>query len=676
MRRPFKSLLLVGAVSLSAVATAPIALGAEACPNEQLRIENNSTELPDCRAYELVTPDLNHAVIATDQAGLASPDGNTLVYAATDAPNNAKSAQAFRNRIRSERDPVSGWSGVSLSPPLAAPVDSFLSFATYAESADLSSTFEVGDQPLTGAEDPSGFNAFVGRDDGTYRLLTHVGSPFVGGLAFLGGNPDFSQVYFEPGAAQLPSDPFPGGGSTYSWSEARGLRLLGILPDDTPAPDGGSLAGNIVGPVSDDGSRAAFTSDGNLYLRVDDTHTFEVSASQRTVAPDPNPGPALATIAPFAPQTLAGITATGSSVLFVAHSELTNDANTGSSAGVATDAGADLYSYDTATGHLSDLTVDTDPADVATGANVTSVLGASPDGSYIYFAASGDLAQGATPGHASLYVWHAGQIQFVAPASGIYIEPGFHLPRFYVTPDGRHAVFPSIESLTGYDNTDTVTGRPHVEVFESTVGAPIRCASCRPNGTPPTADSELPTGVIGLIRGASDDGRRVFFQSTDAVVPQASNGLQKIFEYEDGTPSLISGAGSSSNAFFENASASGDDVFFTTFDELIANPEGGESAIYDARVGGGFPATVRDRCAGTACHAPQPQTAAFHQPETLSTGAPGNVAAPAPAVKPSPKPLTRSQKLAKALRACRAKHNSRKRARCQKHARRVFGGKR
>ena len=122
------------------------------------------------------------------------------------------------------------------------------------------------------------------------------------------------------------------------------------------------------------------------------------------------------------------------------------------------------------------------------------------------------------------------------------------MPRFYVTPDGQHTVFASTDSLTGYDNDDPVTGQPHAEVFESTLGAGIQCASCRPDGAPPTADSVLPFGGVGATPVANTDGSRVFFQSTDAILPRTSNGLQKVFEYSNGKVSLLSPADGISNA--------------------------------------------------------------------------------------------------------------------------------
>ena len=655
MTKPHKFLLLVVSLSLVAVAAAPAALGAQACTNEQLRIENNSTALPDCRAYELVSPDINHVAVGAAIPGVVAAEGDTLLYGTIDAPDNAQSGQALDNRVIATRNGASGWSNVSLEPPLFGPVTGYLTFGIMGVSADLSSTVVMSPQPLS-SEPAANFDLYVGRPDGSYRLLTPVPPPNLNEF-FAGGNADFSHVYFAPSGAELPSDPTTGG-NTYSWTEAGGLHLVGILPNETPAPNGATLAGNIIASISKDASRAVFNADGRLYVRIDDSRTLEAGASERTIDPDPNPGPGLGE---------AGITASGSTVLFVAHSELTNDANTGESAGVATDAGADLYSYDVATEHLTDLTVDDNAADAATGANVQSVLGATPDGSYIYFTATGDLAGGATPGQSSLYVWHEGHIEFVADAEG-------RSPGLLVTADGRHAVFSSTTSLTGYDNADPQTGQPHMELFEATLGAGIVCVSCRVDGARSTADTTLRT-LRGMVV-ASDDGRRVFFASADAVLPQATSGLRQVFEYDSGTVSAISRLGSPFNAEILGASPSGNDVFFNTADDPVPSPTDGDSVVFDARVGGGFPVSSRAQCEGASCRAaPNPPPVLGSAASASFSGA-ANLAPPPPAPAVKPRVLTRAQKLQKALKACKAKHNKKKRRSCEKRARKAYGRRR
>jgi hypothetical protein len=650
---------------------------AASCPNEKLRVEDNSVALPDCRAYELVTPDSNHALVSLEAGGRASEDGEKLLYVTADAPLHARGAQPLANYVRATRDPVMGWRGESLIAALPEPVGGYFSFLTTGVSSDLSSTFSESDQPLSGGGQlTNGRNGFIGHPDGTYTLITDVASPSFG--AFGGGDANFSHVYFYSSVSQLSSDP-TGGGNLYSWSQAEGLKLVGILPDGTPAPGGATLEGNIIGSLSADGNRAVFVSEGKLYLHIEDAASAEVSASQRTTEPDPNPGPGLAEIAQYNPQLLAGITDDGSKVLFVAHSELTNDANTGSSGGVATDAGADLYSYDVASGRLTDLTVDTDPADAVTGADVKQVLGATPDGSYIYFTATGDLAAGATPGQTSLYAWHEGHIVFVADEDGFVVSIGTGgVPRFYVAADGKHAVFASTESLTGYDNTDPVTGQPHSEVYESTLGVGIQCASCHPDGAPPTADSLMPFGGVGATRVANADGSRVFFQSTDAILPRTSNGLQKVFEYSGGKVTLLSPADGVSNAGVLATSASGNDVFIVTYDELVPNPSGGNMAVYDARVDGGFPVSSRQECSGAACRGPLGSAPVFGAPASSALSGTGNLASPAPkaSVKPKAKKKTAAQiraaKLKKALKSCKPKHKKQRSA-CEKKARHAYG---
>src|SRR5262249_50205285 len=145
---------------------------------------------------------------------------------------------------------------------------------------------------------------------------------------------------------------------------------------------------------------------------------------------------------------------------------------------------------------------------------------------------------------------------------------------------------------TGYDN------KGFEEMYTYNRGTEvIRCASCRPDGNPPTSDVEASQGGPFM----ADDGR-VFFATRDSLVPQDTDGtVNDIYEFVGGRPQLISSGTAARDttaggAFFpvvrlglESVSGDGRDVYFTTYDSLTTNDQNGPFVkFYDARAGGGF----------------------------------------------------------------------------------------
>ena len=134
-----------------------------------------------------------------------------------------------------------------------------------------------------------------------------------------------------------------------------------------------------------------------------------------------------------------------------------------------------------------------------------------------------------------------------------------------VSPNGRYLAFMSAASITGYDNTDQLSGKPDEEVFLfDASSSSLTCVSCDPSGSRPIGvlDTEGAGEGLGLVvdrrkvwfghwlagsipgwtaenlvsalvqpRYLSDNGR-VYFNSPDTLVTRAANHKENVYEYE------------------------------------------------------------------------------------------------------------------------------------------------
>lgn len=377
---------------------------------------------------------------------------------------------------------------------------------------------------------------------------------------------------------------------------------------------------------------------------------------------------------------------------------------------------------------LSDLTPEVD----GQRANLKpTILGASKDGAYVYFVAAGVLSgqpgsngEHAVPGSPNLYEIHNGTTQFIAVLSNddesdwadeSQLPFQLALPRHTarVSPNGQYLAFMSDRSLTGYDNVDVSSGKADQEVFlfDSASGRLI-CASCNASGARPqgveskgVAEAANIPGWTGYQEALAlyqsrylDNSGRLFFNSSDALVPQDINKQEDVYEYEPvglggcrsslptyeaatgGCVSLITSGTSKAGSTFMDASENGDDVFFLTDEKLVGGDVDSAADVYDAHVcsvaapcpsaaSSSPPCATADACRT----APSRQPGIFGAPASSTFSGPGNATA-APVAVAKPRPLTRAQELARAVKACRRK-GRRKRAACIRRARKRYGAK-
>lgn len=574
---------------------------------------------PDGRRYELVTPpDLAGPAIPPVFAfpgvgqpwNLVSADGSAVLWSVLTPPPGID-ATGYLNTFISRRD-ASGWTSSFVSPPGSKILGGspFLFWAT----ADLQRLlWAVSDATIDPTDhdsvDPTGpygdvqYVDFYRRDaDGTFTRVTQgsIAPPVPGEQpTLIGISTDGLKVVFD-NDRQL--EPDAAGRTVY---ERVGNRTVVVNKDENgnPVP----LAGGHA--VSDDGNLVAFGGNANemLYLR-------DVAAGQTT----------LVASTPGNPIGFEALSSSGKRMVFTTTAQLTPD---------DVDNSRDLYEYDMTAASLKRISAPTGAPSVqgpgntdACAAPVSScdvvIVTVSRDGSKVYFISPEQLdGTRGTDGGSNLYLNENGDVRFVAtldpsdPVTGG--SPAERHVRF--TPDGAKLMLESRAALTGYDNAG------HTEVYVHAPAADsLICASCRPSGAPPTGDASLregpgaqsPTEFPAAAQSpanADEHGDRIFFQSSDALVPQDTNGRFDVYEYNvsNASTALISSGVSPNDSAYLGNGIDGKDVFFVTTDVLAPQDHSGSIfKVYDARMGGGIAFSPElPRCTGEGCRgsrAPDP----------------------------------------------------------------------
>jgi WD40-like Beta Propeller Repeat len=646
--------------------------------------------LPDGRQWELVSPPVKDgAEITAEGRGpvQAATNGDAVTYVATapiesNAPSNPIETQVVSRRV------AGGWSSRDISVPQIERTGT----TSRPEYLFFSSDLSLGvAEPFVKVSllpsEPAVYSTVYIHDNvgGGYTPVITAADVLPGTekngapVLFDGATPDMSHVFVQSESA-LTSPPVsvPQEYGLYEWAGGH-LQLVSITPESEGGePTVGALASTgianeralsgIPASTSSDGSRVVWFGAGLFMRDMAKGETVKLSAVQGGSGTG---GGRL---------RFQSESSDGSRVFFSTDRRLTADSSP---------EGEDLYecAMIEVTGKLAckltDLTVGENAGE---NAEFEASMGASKDGSYIYFVAKGVLAHnalGVEPGY-HLYVSHNGTTTYIttlAPEDEEWLALiNFNelVRRGRVSPNGRYVAFSSERSLTGYDNRDATSGEPDRELYlYDAESNHLVCASCNPTGARP----------VGAVRVGNreqhyiSDGGQLFFGSPEALVPQDTNGQSDVYEYEPagvgdcttssvtfgeasgGCVGLISSGSSDRESTFFDASASAEDVFFATDGRLAPQDFDAAFDVYDAHIcSAAVPcspvAAVAPACTtADACRAaPAPQPGVFGAPASATFSGSGNLA---PSVV---KPTSPKKTKAKPKRRAR-KHRKRKKTR-------------
>jgi len=662
---------------------------ADHCPNAALREGTYSTVLPDCRAYEMVSPvDKNGGGVFAYQGGhapdsaqfVSSVSGNAVQYGVRTAFGNIPGTGFGGYTQYIARRAQNGWSSNGITPTPSAEQSALFGgtlVEAFSEELDKAVVSGLGLPGATGGI-PKNMNYYM-EDPFTARVTETISpmenpqeaetNPVTFYINFYAYNCGLRGVSADLGVVTFQS---PTNYTTQTTGnlaklyafEHGALRLAGILPDGE-VPAGGSespeqcyTATGEEDTVSRDGSRIVFQSpvDGSapaqLYMRKNATSTVWISE------PETSPGNS------EPPQKVSFNRASPDDkhVLFTSADRLTaNDPG-------AAVAPMGLYEYSDGSepDKESNLTF---IARIDPEYSEYQVTAVSDDGSRVYFYSK--VPNVTLPG-AGFLLWDSGHIRALALPTA---QPG-EVAR--ASADGTiYAYFGSVFARL----TNSVY---HPLYVYDERNNSVKCVSCPQTGALAVSDVTIypissggAAPLLNLIyqpRFVTNNGRYVFFNTADALVPQDTNGVYDGYEYntETGKLSLLAPGSTEYGVSFAAANDEGTNVFLTTQDKLSRSDVDNAVDIYDARIDGGLPEPPPPpaSCAGDECQGLPSPAPAFNTASSFNGL--GNVVFASPG-KAKSRSSAHHKHATKRLRGCH-KRDGRRRLRCQANTRRRHHG--
>jgi len=615
------------------------------CPNEEFRT-GPAASLPDCRAYELVTPeDLGRTQSMTftgSDLAVPSVDGEHLALD-TLVPIGPNPSLLGTRAVFSRT--AQGWATSSMVEPGAGAQE----FNIELLSPDLSQVALESTTQLNYEETLSATRFFeVGPVGGPYKLVAEAPSGHEYATYFSGANagipdvPAFTHVILESTDHQLlqpgpertrAEETVPGAKNLYDLTsgalylvnvegEGSRLKLIGTcgarLGDGHAEPAGA----NTLGAVSADGSKVFFTvpdpdavnrgigcwnggtsNPPRLYVQEAERDPSGVVTHKVVEVSAPSAGVQLSS-SERKPAYYNVASADGSEVVFQTATPLLKGEGSQENK---------LFMYNTVTRVLTLISNNSIPLTRGTGGRFVLL---SSDGTTVYYEANERLYR---------YDTQTGATNFIA---AIAIPARYNEPS-YMTPNGQFLMFASgpttegIEIMGPHGPEHEPRGAGHNELYRYDVAdGSVMCVSCG-EGIAPT-EGEMFESIAALENQTdetppfvqmSEDGQRVFFETTARLVPQDTNSTTAIgssrnkypgmdvYEWEAsgaeeapgifchvvvGCTHLLSTGENVGKSTFLGASEDGSNVFLATEAPLVPQATPEFPNIYDARVDGGF----------------------------------------------------------------------------------------